>query len=224
MCGIRLRLVGYETPTASSRMSARLPTHDDLPTFECRLGRENLVEQIAREIAGGKPPLVFGVHGDWGSGKTSFLCQLAYELSGDECPIHRDIAKPPRNHADIDNVFTVWFEAWRYQHEPSPVVALLQEMCRQLPRYAAIKRVIGRWGDVLTKGFFGAIDDISLGIKGQPFGVGGEANVKLRNPLHTVHEAGRDWEKEHPRQPAHHRSHPGSPHRRDRETARRQKE
>lgn len=95
-------------------MNARLPTHHDRATFECKLGRDNLVEQVAREIAEGEAPLVFGIHGDWGSGKTSFLCQLANELS-EQCPVHRDAEKPKRRLTDITNVFTVWFEAWRYQ-------------------------------------------------------------------------------------------------------------
>jgi pantothenate kinase-related protein Tda10 len=63
-------------------MTACLPTHSDFPTFEDKLGREALLEQVAREIATGNPPLVFGIHGDWGSGKTSFLCKLEHELTG----------------------------------------------------------------------------------------------------------------------------------------------
>jgi hypothetical protein len=37
-------------------MDARLPTHNDLAAFEDKLGREELVWQVAREIATGKPP------------------------------------------------------------------------------------------------------------------------------------------------------------------------
>jgi hypothetical protein len=37
-------------------MEARLPTHNDLAAFEDKLGRKELVWQVAREIATGKPP------------------------------------------------------------------------------------------------------------------------------------------------------------------------
>ncbi|MBV8274185.1 MAG: hypothetical protein JO170_02840, partial [Verrucomicrobia bacterium] len=67
-------------------MAARLPTHNDLPTGQDTLGRERLVQRVAREIATGDPPLVFGVHGDWGAGKTSFLCQLEHELT-EQCSL-----------------------------------------------------------------------------------------------------------------------------------------
>jgi ABC-type dipeptide/oligopeptide/nickel transport system ATPase subunit len=179
-------------------MVARLPTHNDLPTFEDKLGRETLVQQVALEIATGRPPLVFGIHGDWGSGKTSFLCQLEHELTG-ECSLYPEADQPKRSGAceDIEHVFTVWFEAWRYQHEPSPVVALLQEICRQLPKHAKIKEVLKKWGTMITKGFFGAIDELSVELEAAPLGAGGKAGVKFKNPLRTLHEEGAEWEKEH---------------------------
>ena len=85
-------------------------------------------------VAKGKPPQVIGVHGDWGSGKTSFLLQLQWRLTG-ECPQlpkerRLGMSKPERPY---DNVTVVWFEAWRYQYEAVPIVALLQEIRSQLP-------------------------------------------------------------------------------------------
>lgn len=176
-------------------MNARLPTHHDRATFFCELRRDDLVEQVAREIAEGEAPLVFGIHGDWGSGKTSFLCQLANELS-EQCPIHRDAEKPKRRLTDIDNVFTVWFEAWRYQYEPAPVVALLQEICRQLPMHKKIATGMRKWSEVITKGVFGAVDEVSVELDAAPLGIGGKGGVKLKNPVYKVHEAVEDWEKE----------------------------
>jgi hypothetical protein len=173
-------------------MSARLHTHNDLPSAECHQGREKLVQQIAREIAVAEPPLVFGIHGDWGAGKTSFLCQLAHELSR-ICPLY---PKHPRNRVchDIDHVFTVWFEAWRYQHEPAPVVALLHELCRQLPKHQKIKDWLMKAGVVLTKGIFGTIEEVSADIEAKPFGTGGKVSVKARNPLKAIAEEENAWD------------------------------
>ena len=176
-------------------MSARLPTHNDLPSFECKLGRDELLKQVAHEIAEGTPPLVFGVHGDWGSGKTSFLCQLENELSG-RFTLFPEVQRT-RLCQEIDNVFAVWFEAWRSQHEPAPAVALLQEICRQLPNHAKVKEVLQKWGGVITKGFFGAVDELSLELQAIPGGVGGKAGLKVKNPVRGMHEAAMEWDQEH---------------------------
>lgn len=175
-------------------MNARLPAHNDLPTFEDKLERETLVRQVAREVAIGRPPLVFGIHGDWGSGKTSFLCQLEHELTG-SCSSYPESKDYKRACGDIENVFTVWFEAWRYQHEPSPVVALLQEICHQLPKHEKIKKVIKKWGTVITKGFFGAVDELSLELVAAPLGAGGKAGLKFKNPLQTIGSEADAWDK-----------------------------
>lgn len=68
-----------------------LPSHNDEPTLADGLGRLDLVRAVAEASATCKPPQVFGVHGDWGLGKTSFLHQLHFCLAG-ECPQQDDTA------------------------------------------------------------------------------------------------------------------------------------
>ena len=46
---------------------------NDEPTLADRLGRYAVVKRIGDAIATCDPPLVLGIHGDWGAGKTSFL-------------------------------------------------------------------------------------------------------------------------------------------------------
>ena len=69
--------------------------HNDEPTLFDKLDRETLVQEVGDTIATCQPPHVFGVHGDWGLGKTSFLQQLQWYLSG-ECPQQGDMSRDDR--------------------------------------------------------------------------------------------------------------------------------
>jgi len=116
---------------------------NDEPTLQDQLQRAALAKEIGDELASCSPPKVFGIHGEWGSGKTSFLYLLHLYLSG-ECPQAREdgetkaalkLAKElwGKGWKASDSVTVVWFEAWRYQNEANPVVALLHEIRAQLP-------------------------------------------------------------------------------------------
>ena len=59
--------------------------HNDEPCLVDRLDRGSLVHEVGEAVASCTPPQVFGIHGDWGLGKTSFLHQLHFYLAG-ECP------------------------------------------------------------------------------------------------------------------------------------------
>jgi hypothetical protein len=94
-----------------------------------------------------------GIHGDWGAGKTSFLHQLQLYLTG-ECPQQsreavdqiQGAGQPVGHHAA--HVTVVWFEAWRYQQEQAPIVALLQEIRTQLPWYSKALSETRKLGEV----------------------------------------------------------------------------
>jgi predicted KAP-like P-loop ATPase len=53
--------------------------HNDEPTLDDKLSREELVMQIANTAAKCAPPQVLGIHGDWGAGKTNMLEQVNYK-------------------------------------------------------------------------------------------------------------------------------------------------
>ena len=99
---------------------------NDEPTLHDALGRADFVRRMAEVIKTCKPPKVFGLHGDWGAGKTSALHQLFRELAG-ACP-HSLEEEPNRKLNRESCTEVVWFEAWRYEQETMPVVALLQEI------------------------------------------------------------------------------------------------
>ena len=111
--------------------------HNDEPTLLDSLDRKAMIHEVGEAIATCTPPQVFGVHGDWGMGKTSFLHQVQWHLTG-ECP---QLSKATRKGATEQGVTSglhkkairvIWFDAWRYQYEDAPVIALLQEIRAQL--------------------------------------------------------------------------------------------
>lgn len=131
---------------------------------------------------------MFGVHGDWGLGKTSFLHQLHYHLVG-ECPQQTDAqaeaakgagGPEPGKFKEIARV--VWFEAWRYQTERAPVVALLHEMRSQLEWYLKFAAKAGKLAAVTIRGALLSLEDLTKQI-------GFQAS--------KIEKAGEQWEREH---------------------------
>ena len=111
--------------------------YNDEPTLIDALDRHSLIKEVADAVATCTPPQVFGIHGDWGLGKTSFLHQVQWHLTK-TCPQQPDseIKEAVRRllqTGDYKNpIRAVWFDAWRYQYESEPIIALLQEMRSQL--------------------------------------------------------------------------------------------
>lgn len=156
--------------------------HNDEPTLIDTLDRSFLLKEVASAVAGCAPPQVFGIHGDWGLGKTSFLHQLQLYLTG-QCPQQREEEIKQIN-VESQGTFktavtAVWFDAWRYQYEQAPVVALLQEMRSQLS-----------WS-------IGAIDETQrnteIAIRGALLSIE-EVTKKIGFQYSKFVEARRDWE------------------------------
>lgn len=122
---------------------------NDHPTYADPIGRLHLLKEVGEHIQACRPPQVVGVFGDWGSGKTSFMRSLQLYLAGvhsrpDALAI---TTKQNRSQAeekefngikrilDAENSCkgypVIWFEAWLYQAEDVPIVALLHEIRRQ---------------------------------------------------------------------------------------------
>ncbi len=174
--------------------------HNDEPTLNDELGRAALVRRVSDAVARCSPPQVFGVHGDWGTGKTSFLHQLHWDLVG-ECPQQQpnppegkelpELGKGGRHKA---RVTVVWFEAWRYQHEKAPVVALLQEIRAQLPLYSKALIESRKLSDVTIRGALLSLEDLTkrIGIQASKIQEAGERweeeNLATRLPAHMIRE------------------------------------
>ena len=149
--------------------------HNDEPALLDALDRGSLIEEVGEAIARCTPPQVFGVHGDWGLGKTSFLHQVQWYLTGD-CPQQpesiTDELRKKANDAGADapaqkcGVYkavaqTVWFDAWRYQNEAAPVVALLHEMRTQLSWGSRAVNAVDRGAKVAVRGALLSMEELT---------------------------------------------------------------
>jgi len=162
--------------------------NSDHPTLDDKIDRLELIKLKAAQIAHCTPPHCFGIHGDWGAGKTSFLRQLRYHLDGQE----EGCEKSERNNAPEkakygNQVITMWFDAWRYQHEASPVIALLHEMRRQFTTYAKFKKKAAKLTGVTVRSLLNSFNDITKQLGLETFGV--NAN--------KIQQTGEQWEKQH---------------------------
>ena len=121
---------------------------DDLPTLDDKLGWEGEIVRLSSRIQECPTPHVLGIHGDWGAGKTSFMRQLQHSLGGEAEPgvTARSSVSMAAEHSG--ELLTVWFDAWRYQNENSPVVSLLQEMRRQFSNMAKVREKFDKYSTV----------------------------------------------------------------------------
>jgi hypothetical protein len=167
-----------------------LQLHNDLPTTHDRLNWESEVERIRKRIRSCGTPHVVGIHGDWGSGKTSFMRQVQRVLGGDMPKdssvdhLSKPLTKVQRAELQKE-VVTVWFDAWRYQNEPVPVVALLQEMRRQLTSIPSVTNQLKKLTAITAYGVLDGISNIGkvLSLEGLP-------------NLEKIEKRGEQWEKE----------------------------
>lgn len=137
-------------------------------------------------------PHVLGIHGDWGSGKTSFMRQVQCALGGDmpsDSSVNHNRNTAPNAAAKKllqTEIITVWFDAWRYQNEPVPVVPLLHEMRRQMTLARSVAENLKRLGTVTAYGILDGLSDIAkvLSIEGLP-------------SVEKLEKRGEQWERDH---------------------------
>jgi KAP-like P-loop domain-containing protein len=163
--------------------------HSDQPTFDDDLGHARHVENVAALICECTPPFVLGIHGDWGSGKSSFLQKLRLYLAGNRSGVAKanDVGKKlwPKTYkgTGFEQLETIWFEAWRYQFETTPAVALLNEIRAQL---TLARSLIGEAGKI-TYAALMSLEELTKKIGIQPSKIveGGEKweRDRLEQPL-----------------------------------------
>lgn len=163
--------------------------HSDEPQLEDRLNHAGHVEIVAGMIDKCAPPFVVGIHGDWGAGKTSFLKKLRLYLAGTDCSYDMadEIGKQlwPQNYRGKSQKFeTIWFEAWRYQFEPNPIVALLQEVRSHFSFKKGLHAGVTRILDEAAKLTYAALASID------------EVTKQIGIQSGKIVQAGEKWEKQ----------------------------
>ena len=74
----------------------------DEPTKKDSLNRGGYARALAKLAMNCDTPMVVGLYGTWGTGKSSLMKLIRDEL-------------------DRDKVHTVWFDPWQHQFDDSPV-------------------------------------------------------------------------------------------------------
>lgn len=87
---------------------------NDEPTKEDRLGRSEYAKTFARIARTCGTPMVIGLYGRWGVGKTSLMELIRAEFDSD------------------NSIQPVWFDAWRHQFDENPVMGLLHTLVADL--------------------------------------------------------------------------------------------
>lgn len=90
-------------------------THSDEPTAIDLLERKKYARGLARLAESGATPMVIGIYGTWGMGKTSLMRLIEMEL-------------------DRTKVRPLWFNPWEHQFDDNPVVALVYKIMEQTGR------------------------------------------------------------------------------------------
>lgn len=152
-------------------------THNDKPTDTDILDQQAFINGIAEIIKDCTPPKGIGINGYWGTGKTSALLQLYKALTG----VSRE-EKIPKN----SPVIPIWFEAWRYQHETTPIVALLHEI---RAAFSLWNKVLEKSGDIAGITFLGILGAFDETIKAASGGV-------MSPKLSDIPKIAADYEKE----------------------------
>jgi hypothetical protein len=134
-------------------------THNDKPTDENGFDSDNFIQGIATIIKDCTPPKGIAINGYWGMGKTSALLQLYKALTG---------ASHGARIPEDSEIVPVWFEAWRYQHEATPIVALLHEVRAAFNLW---NKVLEKSGDMLGITFLGVLGAFDETIKAASGGV-----------------------------------------------------
>lgn len=107
-------------------MPSTLTFKRDYATTDDQLGFSRYVDTIGEMISDEnfETPFCIGVHGKWGSGKTSFMRQLQTFLE--------------KNPTDNPITIPVWFNPWRYTNEDHLIIPFLKTIEAELKRYSEI--------------------------------------------------------------------------------------
>ncbi len=131
-------------------------TFNDTPHLESSDFYEPFIKRVVNEIRWSPAPKTIAITGYWGSGKTSALAQIYERSTGNKPPFVGEPQKRPNS----EQVVGVWFEAWRYQQEEQPIVALLHTIKQQFTMLEKLKRNAKKIINVSFLGSLSILDSV----------------------------------------------------------------
>ncbi len=146
----------------------------DSPTTEDGLGFDPYVNILLEAINNfdATSPLTIGIHGSWGSGKTSLMRMLE------------------KGFEDDNNVKTIWFNAWAHGREEPIGLALLQQVLVEFQKEEKtkekVKDLIENVGKLLTDAALRKTTGIRFKEAKELFKNSIEVKNTLRNDFETV--------------------------------------
>ena len=102
--------------------------HSDEPAAEVvRFGFDGYADTLAGLIVNkkNKTPLVVGIYGHWGSGKTTLMKAIKSRLDGSE-QTTKLAERLKASAEEIRRCKTIWFQAWKYEQESEILAGLLE--------------------------------------------------------------------------------------------------
>ena len=122
--------------------------HSDAPEIESvRFGFDSYADTLAGLIANKKneTPLVIGIYGHWGSGKTTLMKAIQERLDGQH--IDQLAQRLEASVEEIRRCKAVWFQAWKYDKESEILAGLLETIFQVM---AAIRSGVGPKAPIQT--------------------------------------------------------------------------
>ncbi|WP_245614550.1 ribosomal protein L7/L12 [Actinokineospora inagensis] len=89
---------------------------NDEPATTDSLNRDKIARALASAVGACDTPLVIGIYGTWGTGKTTVMRLVQAKLDADPAEGFR----------------TIWFDSWQHQFDDNPAIGLLHSMAAQL--------------------------------------------------------------------------------------------
>ena len=152
-------------------------THSDEPARVDTLRRSEYVRQLAELARHATPPMVIGVFGEWGTGKTSMLQQVRDWLqeNAPECA-------------------HVWFNPWQHQYDENPILPLLHVIVEDLglSRRDKVRRTLRTVSDVLGSLVLSASLKVDLSNVRKSVEDYDNEHFRLRSERTRLHEHMRD--------------------------------
>ena len=152
---------------------------NDEPASKDRLNRDKYADAFARLAETCETPLVVGLYGTWGTGKTS-LMRL----------IERKINK--------EKALSVWFDPWQHQFDESPLLALVHTLTAAANLGSQAEKLLtvvaSAFGSMILKATTSLslkdIDELGERLERERFMVR-DAQVRLRDHFHAIVETAR---------------------------------